>query len=70
MNHNKDVFETNWDKFRGKVFNRWNKGRKDRFDKVNSARERSISILQRRYGYTREQATYQLDTHYSGAWLG
>lgn len=70
MNPNEDVFETNWAKFRGKVFNWRNKHRNGRSDKGNIVRERSISILQRRYGYTREQAIYQLDNHYSGTWLG
>jgi hypothetical protein len=37
---------------------------------VNSVRERSMIILQKRYGYTREEATYQLDNYYSRAWLG
>lgn len=64
------IIESRWDEFRRNLRIRWNKGRKDRFDSVNMVRERSISILQRRYGYTREQAIYQLDKHYSGAWLG
>ena len=70
MNLDKDVFETKWDEFRRKVFNWRNKRRNDQFTKVNNVRERSISILQKRYGYTREDATYQLDKHYSRAWLG
>ena len=49
----------------------WQKNRhSDQVTKVNSAREHSISRLQQRYGYTREQATYQLDKHYPMAWLG
>jgi hypothetical protein len=47
-----------------------NKRRSDQLTKVNSAREQSISLLQKRYGYTREQAAYQLDKHYPSAWLG
>jgi hypothetical protein len=37
---------------------------------VNSERERSISILQKRYGYNRDEATYQFDKYYSRARLG
>ena len=70
MNLDKYVFETKQDEFRWKVFNWWNKRRSDQFIKVNGVRERSIGILQKRYGYTREEATYQLDEHYSKAWLG
>ena len=70
MNLDKDVFETKQDEFRWKVFNWRNKRRSDQFIKVNAVRERSIGILQKRYGYTREEAAYQLDEHYSKAWLG
>ena len=45
---------------------RWN----EQLIKSNSAQERSISILQKRYGYTREQAASELKKHYSKAWLG
>jgi hypothetical protein len=49
----------------------WQKKRySDQATKVNSVREHSISRLQQRYGYTREQAIYQLDKHYPSAWLG
>jgi hypothetical protein len=47
-----------------------NKRRHTHLMKVNSVRERSISILQKRYGYSREEAAYQLDKYYSKAWLG
>ena len=70
MNLNKDVSENKWDEFRRKVLSGWNKRRTDQFIKVDSVRERSIGILQKRYGYTREQATYQLDKHYPSTWLG
>ena len=70
MNLDKDVFETKWDEFRRKVFHWRNNSRTDPFSKVDRARERSISILQKRYGYNREEAISQLDKHYSRAWLG
>jgi DNA replication initiation complex subunit (GINS family) len=70
MNLNKAVLETKWDEWRRKVFDWRNKLHNDQLSKVDSVRERSISILQRRYGYTREQATYQLDEYYPRAWLG
>ena len=56
--------------FRRNVLNERNKHRNDQTVKVNSVRERSLSILQKRYGYNREQAIYQLDKYYSRAWLG
>jgi hypothetical protein len=64
------VIGLKWNEFLRK-FLIWQKNRhSDQGTKVNSAREHSISRLQQRYGYTREQATYQLDKHYPRAWLG
>ncbi len=59
-----------WGEFRQQVLKRWNQRLSSQFIEVNSLRERSIGILQKRYGYTREEAIYQLDEHYSRAWLG
>ena len=70
MNVDKDVLKSKWDEFRGKVLNARSKRSNDQIIKVNGPRERSIGILQHRYGYTREQAIYQLDKYYSRAWLG
>ena len=70
MGENRDVFETKWDEFRWNTLNWLNKRRTEQLSKVSEARERDINILQKRYGYTREQAIYQLDEHYSGARLG
>jgi hypothetical protein len=46
------------------------KRRDDQLIKFNRVHERSISILQKRYGYSREKATSELIKHYSKAWLG
>jgi hypothetical protein len=64
------VVQLKWTEFRRNLINGWNKRRNDQFTKVNGVRERSISILQKRYGYSREEAIYQLDKHYSMTWLG
>jgi hypothetical protein len=64
------AIQLKWDEFRRNVLNWWNKGRHDQLIKVNSMQERSIIILQRRYGYTREEAASQLNKHYSRARLG
>ena len=70
MNLEKDTFENKWEEYRRKVLNWRNKRSNDQLTKVKSVRERSIGTLQKRYGYTREQAIYQLDKYYSRAWLG
>jgi hypothetical protein len=64
------VVQLKWSEFRQNLIHGWDKRRGDQFTRVNNVRERSISILQKRYGYSREEAIYQLDKHYSTAWLG
>jgi hypothetical protein len=64
------MIELKWDEFRRRVLNWRKKRRNDQLIKVNSVHERSISILQKRYGYTKEKATAELNKHYSKAWLG
>ena len=64
------VVQLKWTEFRRNLINGWKKRRNDQFTRVNGVRERSISILQKRYGYTREKATDELNTRYSGTWLG
>ncbi|HEX5941402.1 MAG TPA: hypothetical protein VFY66_03955 [Anaerolineales bacterium] len=58
------------DGIRQTIINWQEKRHNDQIIKFNTVHERSISILQKRYGYTREQATSQLIKHYSKAWLG
>ena len=70
MNSDKDIFQMKWGEFRQNILD-WQSKRSDgRLVKVNLVRERSINILQQRYGYTRDEATRQLDKYYSKAWLG
>jgi hypothetical protein len=64
------AIQLKWDEFRRNVLNWWNKGRNDQLIKANSMQERSIIILQKRYGYTREEAASQLNKHYPRARLG
>jgi hypothetical protein len=63
------VNKLKWDEFYQNVFGWWNKRRHDQSTKVDRAYERSISILQKRYGYTKEEAASQLNKHYSKARL-
>jgi len=51
-------------------FRIWLKKRSDdRVIKANKKREQSIGILQKRYGYTKEEATSELNEHYPKARL-
>lgn len=64
------TIELKWNEFRQNILNRRNKRRNDQLNRVNSVRERSIKLLQQRYGYTKEKATSELKKHYSKTWLG
>jgi hypothetical protein len=64
------VLESKWNKFRQNSMNPWNQRRNDQIASADSAQERSISILQKRYGFTTEQATSEFKKHYSKARLG
>ena len=64
------VIESKWNEFRLAFSRQWNKRRNDELIELNRAQERSILILQKRYGYTREQATSEFHKHYSHARLG
>jgi hypothetical protein len=61
----KDFSEVNWKKFR--IW--WKKRNNNQITKANSKREQYIGILQKRYGYTKEKATSELDEHYPKARL-
>lgn len=64
------VIVSKWGGFRQNILSWLNNRRDDQLTKVHNVRERSLSILQKRYGYTREEAISQLEKHYSRAWLG
>jgi predicted ATP-grasp superfamily ATP-dependent carboligase len=64
------VIESNWSEFRRKVLTWLQKPRNDQLIQADRMRERSIRILQKRYGFTREQAASELKKHYAGARLG
>ena len=64
------VAELKWFQFRERM-TAWQKKRDEhRLAMIERAEERSVRILQKRYGYTREQATSELRKHYSKARLG
>ena len=63
------VTELKWFQFRERII-RWQKKRDDeQLARVDRAEEHSISILQKRYGYSREQAKSELHKHYANARL-
>ena len=63
------VAELKWFQFRQRIIEWQKKRNEDQLARVERAEERSVRILQKRYGYTREQATSELRKHYSKARL-
>jgi uncharacterized protein YjbJ (UPF0337 family) len=64
-----DVVETRSKKLPSKFRIWWKKRIDDRVIKANNKREQSIGMLQKRYGYTKEEATSELNEHYPKARL-
>ena len=64
-----DVIETRSKKLPSKIRSWWKKRGDDQLNKANNKREKSIGILQKRYGYTKEKATSELNEHYPKARL-
>jgi hypothetical protein len=58
-----------WIEFRQYILNWQSKRQSNQLAQVNLVRERSINILQNRYGYSKEQAKSELSKHYSKALL-
>jgi hypothetical protein len=59
-----------WFQFRRRILHWQNRYHSNQSAAVDHARERSINILQKRYGYNRDEAILELDRHYSKAHLG
>ena len=66
---NDTIDETRSKRLPDKIREWWKKRGEDQLTKTNSKRELFIRVLQKRYGYTKEQATSELDEHYPKARL-
>jgi uncharacterized protein YjbJ (UPF0337 family) len=58
---NWDRIEGNWKQFSGKVKEKWGQLTDDDLAQVNGNREQLEGILQKRYGYAKDQAKQELD---------
>jgi hypothetical protein len=61
--------ELKWFQFRERFIDWQKQQQQDQLDAVERSEDRSVSILQKRYGYTRSQARDELHKHYSKARL-
>jgi uncharacterized protein YjbJ (UPF0337 family) len=58
---NKDIFEGKWKQMRGEARSWWGKLTDDDLDRAAGKLEVLAGLLQERYGYSREQATAEID---------
>jgi uncharacterized protein YjbJ (UPF0337 family) len=58
---NEDILKGQWKQIRGQVRQWWGMLTDDDLDKINGKREQLIGKLQEKYGYTKEQASRQID---------
>ena len=58
---NEDMIKGQWKQIRGKAKEWWSKLTDDDLNMINGKRDQLLGKLQEKYGYTREEATRQLD---------
>ena len=59
---NREQFEGNWHQLKGKIKEKWGKLTDDDMTRINGKYEQFVGILQKKYGYTREQAERESST--------
>lgn len=60
-----DTINRRWKEVVGKILNWQDQPNPYRLKMINREREQFVETLQKRYGYTKEEATSELNTHYS-----
>ena len=60
---NEDMLKSQWQQMRNQIKEWWSVLTDDDLDKINGRRDRLIGFLQLKYGFTKEQATRELDDH-------
>lgn len=60
---NREQFEGNWHQLKGKIKEKWGKLTDDDVTRINGKYEQFVGTLQKKYGYSREQAERE-----SGMW--
>lgn len=58
---NWDQVQGNWKQIKGKVKEKWGKMTDDDLDVIAGRRDQLAGVLQKRYGYAKEQAEKQID---------
>ena len=58
---NEDILKGQWKQLRGQIKEWWGVLTDDDLDKIDGQRDQLIGKLQDKYGFTKEQATRELD---------
>lgn len=58
---NADILAGNWKQFKGKVQQAWGRLTDDEVDQVNGQVEELSGLLQKKYGYRKEEAEREID---------
>lgn len=59
---NKDIIQGNWNELKGKVKQQWGKLTDDEITQMQGSFEKLEGILQKKYGYGKEQAQKEIQT--------
>lgn len=58
---NRDILEGQWKQIKGKVKQQWGRLTDDELDQLTGSYEELAGLIQERYGYSREEASNELD---------
>jgi uncharacterized protein YjbJ (UPF0337 family) len=56
-----DILKGNWKQLRGSIKEQWGKLTDDELTEIEGRRDQLIGAIQKKYGYTREQAEREVD---------
>lgn len=58
---NRDILEGNWKMLRGRIREKWGDLTDDEIDQIAGKWDRLVGMLQAKYGYTENEAEWQID---------
>ncbi len=59
---NKDIIQGNWKEVKGKLKQQWGNLTDDEIAKMNGNRQELQGLLQKKYGYQKDQVEKEIDT--------
>jgi uncharacterized protein YjbJ (UPF0337 family) len=63
----RDEFEKNWNQFKGKIQQKWSKFTQDELSKIHGKYDYFLGLLQKKYGFSREQAEREIQNWQTGS---